>query len=86
MAKNQDLDQNKTDELKKLYEEITAFIEKRTFLSDYDLELFKKKIRTKTVPPSILIFEINPPQNNTSSSLCGAITSKRSFLKSCNTF
>ena len=45
MAKNQDLDQNKTDELKKLYEEITAFIEKRTFLSDYDLELFKKKIR-----------------------------------------
>ena len=45
MAKNQDLDQNKTDELKKLYEEITAFIEKRTFLSDDDLEFFKKKIR-----------------------------------------
>ena len=45
IAKNQDLDQNKTDELKKLYEEITAFIEKRTFLSDDDLEFFKKKIR-----------------------------------------
>ena len=45
MAKNQDLDQNKTDELKKLYEEITTFIEKRTFLSDDDLEFFKKKIR-----------------------------------------
>ena len=45
MAKNQDLDQNKTDELKKLYEEITAFIEKRTFLGDDDLEFFKKKIR-----------------------------------------
>ncbi len=47
--------------------------------------LGKSKIRTKTFPPSILIFEINPPQPNTSSSLCGAITSKRSFLKSCNT-
>ena len=45
MAKNQDLDQNKIDELKKLYEEITTFIEKRTFLSDDDLEFFKKKIR-----------------------------------------
>ena len=45
MAKNQDIDQNKTDELKKLYEEITTFIEKRTFLSDDDLEFFKKKIR-----------------------------------------
>ena len=45
MAKNQDLDQNKIDELGKLYEEITTFIEKRTFLSDDDLEFFKKKIR-----------------------------------------
>ena len=45
MAKNQDLDQNKTDELKKLYEEITTFTKKRTFLSDDDLEFFKKKIR-----------------------------------------
>jgi len=45
IAKNQDLDQNKIDELGKLYEEITTFIEKRTFLSDDDLEFFKKKIR-----------------------------------------
>jgi hypothetical protein len=45
MAKNQDLDQNKIDELNKLYEEITTFIKKRTFLSDDDLEFFKKKIR-----------------------------------------
>ena len=45
MAKNQDLDKNKIDELGKLYEEITTFIEKRTFLSDDDLEFFKKKIR-----------------------------------------
>lgn len=45
IAKNQDLDQNKIDELKKLYEEITAFTKKRTFMGDDDLEFFKKKIR-----------------------------------------
>ena len=86
MAKNQEIDQNHLDEIKKLTDEISAFMNKRTFNSDDDLEYFKKKIRTKTFPPSILIFEINPPQPNTSSSLCGAITSKRSFLKSCNTY
>ena len=45
VAKNQDLDQNKIDELEKLYKEISAFTEKRTFVNDEDLEFFKKKIR-----------------------------------------
>ena len=45
VAKNQDLDQNKIDELEKLYKEISAFTEKRTFSNDEDLEFFKKKIR-----------------------------------------
>ena len=45
VAKNQDLDQNKIDELEKLYEEISTFTEKRTFVNDEDLEFFKKKIR-----------------------------------------
>ena len=44
VAKNQDLDQNKIDELKKLYEEIITFTKKRTFLNDGDLDFFKKKI------------------------------------------
>ena len=44
IAKNQDLDQNKIDELKKLYEEIITFTKKRTFLNDGDLDFFKKKI------------------------------------------
>ena len=44
IAKNQDLDQNKIDELKKLYEEIITFTKKRTFLNDSDLDFFKKKI------------------------------------------
>ena len=44
MAKNQDLDQNKIDELKKLHEEIITFTKKRTFLNDGDLDFFKKKI------------------------------------------
>ena len=45
VAKNQDLDQNKIDELEKLYKEISTFTEKRTFVNDEDLEFFKKKIR-----------------------------------------
>ena len=45
VAKNQDLDQNKIDELEKLYKEIFTFTEKRTFSNDEDLEFFKKKIR-----------------------------------------
>ena len=45
VAKNQDLDQNKIDELEKLYKEISTFTEKRTFSNDEDLEFFKKKIR-----------------------------------------
>ena len=45
VAKNQDLDQNKLDEIKKLTDEISAFMNKRTFNSDDDLEYFKKKIR-----------------------------------------
>ena len=45
VAKNQDLDQNKIDELEKLHEEISTFTEKRTFLNDEDLEFFKTKIR-----------------------------------------
>ena len=45
IAKNQDLDQNKIDELEKLHEEISTFTEKRTFVNDEDLEFFKKKIR-----------------------------------------
>ena len=44
IAKNQDLDQNKIDELEKLHEEISTFTEKRTFVNDEDLEFFKKKI------------------------------------------
>ena len=44
IAKNQDLDQNKIDELKKLHEEIITFTKKRTFLNDGDLDFFKKKI------------------------------------------
>ena len=45
MAKNQEIDQNHLDEIKKLTDEISAFMNKRTFNSDDDLEYFKKKIR-----------------------------------------
>jgi hypothetical protein len=45
VAKNQDLDQNKIDELEKLHEEISTYTKKRTFLNDEDLEFFKTKIR-----------------------------------------
>jgi hypothetical protein len=44
IAKNQDLDQNKVDELKKLYEEISTFTKKRTLFNDDDIDFFKKKI------------------------------------------
>ena len=44
IAKNQDLDQNKIDELKKLYEEISTFTKKRTLFNDDDIDFFKKKI------------------------------------------
>ena len=42
------------------------------------------KINTNTFPPSLLIFEIKPPQPRTSSSACGAITSNLAFLKLIN--
>ena len=45
MAKNQEIDQNQLDEIQKLSDEISAFMNKRTFNSDDDLEYFKKKIR-----------------------------------------
>ena len=45
MAKNQEIDQNHLDEIKKLTDEISAFMNKRTFNSDDDLEYFNKKIR-----------------------------------------
>ena len=45
MAKNQEIDQNQLDEIKKLTDEISAFMNKRTFNSDDDLEYFKTKIR-----------------------------------------
>ena len=45
MAKNQEIDQNQLDEIKKLSDEISTFMNKRTFNSDDDLEYFKKKIR-----------------------------------------
>ena len=47
MAKNQEIDQNQLDEIKKLTDEITTFTKKRTFLNDDDLEFFKKKIMKK---------------------------------------
>ena len=45
MAKNQEIDQNQLDKIKKLTDEISAFMNKRTFNSDDDLEYFKTKIR-----------------------------------------
>ena len=47
MAKNQEIDQNQLDEIKKLTDEITTFTKKRTFLGDDDLDFFKKKIMKK---------------------------------------
>ena len=45
MAKNQEIDQNHLDKIKKLTDEISDFMNKLTFNSDDDLEYFKKKIR-----------------------------------------
>ena len=42
MAKNQEIDQNQLDEIQKLSDEISAFMNKRTFNSDDDLEYIFK--------------------------------------------
>ena len=45
MAKNQNIEQEQLDELKKISEELSSYVNNRSFTNDDDLKFFKEKIK-----------------------------------------